>query len=108
MKRWIEQALLRVLNSRVINNTPCKYGFVGNIDAFSYEHLASEERSRPGITVKTILEEADRFKSCAASKDGVTVIEPDGTTHEATVWDMHELRLAFAPKEVDKNDGANQ
>lgn len=96
------KSLLAILNSRWLNQTPCEYGFIGNVDAFSYAHLASEEKQRPGITVKTILEETDRFKACPINTRGLTVMEADGTSHEATVWDLHELRESFAPKEDPK------
>ena len=29
---------------------------------------------------------------------GVTVIEPDGSTHDATIWDEHELRTMLERK----------
>jgi hypothetical protein len=94
MKKRIIKILLRVLNSNWLNGTPCSYGFVGNVDNFSYENLASEEKQQPGITVKQVLETADRFKSCPIGK-GLTVIEPDGSTREATAWDLHELQRSF-------------
>lgn len=89
---------LAILNSRFLNHSPCEYGFIGNVDAFSYSYLASEEKQRPGITVQTILEEADQFKSCPVRKDGgLTVLESDGTHRDATIWDVHELRQALTP-----------
>lgn len=90
--------LLRMLNTQFLNDSPCKYGYINNVDAFSYSNLASEEIQRPGITVKTIIDEADRFKSCPINQNGLTVIEADGSAHEATVWDRHELNLALSPK----------
>jgi len=106
--RW----LLASLNCRWLNHSPCEYGYVGNVDAFSYEHLRSEEQQRPGITVKTILEEADRFRSCPIG-EGLTVLECDGTYHEATAWDIHELKLAMTPKPQTvptkpRNDGGKE
>jgi hypothetical protein len=99
MKRWTTEFLLSILNSRLFNQSPCKYGFIGNVDAFSYENLTSEERQQPGITVKEILEAADRFRSCPIREGGgVTVIEPDGSTHDATIWDEHELRTMLERK----------
>ena len=63
MKSLVIRACLAVLNSRWINGTPCKYAFVGNIDAFSYEHLKSEESQRPGVTVKQIISESEAWRA---------------------------------------------
>jgi len=82
--------LLRALNSRWLNHSPCEYGFIGNVDAFSYSNLASEEKQRPGITVRQILKEADCFRSCPIQKSGLTVIEGE-EMRDATVWDIHDL-----------------
>ncbi len=90
MKKTIIKAILKALNSRYLNNSPCEYGFIGNVDAFSYSSLASEESMRPGVTVKQVLEEADRFRSCPLGN--LMVIEADGTSHEADIWDLHELK----------------
>ena len=99
MRKIVIQVLLKILNSHFLNQTPCRYGFIGNVDAFSYENLASEEEQRPGITVKTVLKEADRFRSCPIRNGGgLTVLESDGTSHEATAWDMHELRQGLGPR----------
>lgn len=75
MKALIIRTLLSILNSRWLNPSPCKYGFIGNIDAFSFENLESEDRQRPGITVRTVLDEAIRFKSCPINEN--IVIEGD-------------------------------
>jgi len=91
MRKFIIKQLLKILNSQWFNQSPCRYGFIGNVDAFSYENLMYEEKGRPGITVKTILAEADAFRSCPMRKAGVTVIE-DGVAREADIWDLHELR----------------
>jgi len=91
MKKLTIRALLAVLNSRLLNQTPCRFGFIGNIDTFSYEELSNEEKQQPGITVREVLEVADRFRSCPMRKDGLAVIEGD-EIREATVWDMQELR----------------
>lgn len=96
MRKRVCNVLLAILNSRWLNNTPCRYGYIGNVDAFEYSHLASEEIQRPGITVKVLLEEADRFRSCPTS-DGLTVIEPDGY-REANAFDTRDLREQFSPK----------
>jgi hypothetical protein len=99
LRKLIIKALLAILNSRWLNCSPCRYGFIGNVDAFEYSHLASEERQRPGIAVKTILEEADRFSACPINKGRLTVLESDGSHHEATVFDLRDLRESFAPKD---------
>jgi hypothetical protein len=96
--------LLRALNSTFLNPTPCQYEYVGNVDAFSRRFLGSSEQQQSGITVKQILDDADMFKACPISKNGLTVIEPDGTTHEATVWDRHELNIALVNRRGKSND----
>jgi len=45
MKRAIVQLLLAILNSRWLNASPCKYEFVGNIDAFSRSDIESNIRT---------------------------------------------------------------
>ena len=96
MRALIVNFMLRLLNSRFLNATPCKYGFIGNVDAFSYENLESEARQRPGITVEVILAEADRFRSCPMI-DALTVID-GGDFRPATCWDLHELRQLLRGK----------
>ncbi len=91
MKSMIVRFLLAILNHPWLNPSPCRYGFIGNVDAFEYSNLASEYKMRPGITVKTVLEEADRFRSCPISKNGLTVIEPGGY-RPATAFDLRDLR----------------
>ena len=91
LKRFAVKLMLGILNSRWMNNSPCKYGFIGNVDAFDYSHLVSEEKQRPGITVKNIINEADRFRSCPLSPTGLTVIDGD-ETREVTIWDLNDLR----------------
>src|SRR5580693_7479204 len=99
VRRFIVKCLLCALNSRWLNQTPCKYAFVGNLDNFSRENLESEDKQQPGITVREILDAADRFMACPINNTGVTVMEGDGTNHEATAMDLHELRVSFSPKE---------
>ncbi len=91
LKKTIVRILLRLLNSKSLNSSPCKYAFVGNLDNFSRENLESEDRQTPGITVKEMLINADRFKNCGKGQCGLQVIEGD-TVREATVWDIHDLR----------------
>lgn len=90
MNKYLIKVFLSILNCRFLNQSPCKYGYIGNVDAFSYANLASEEKQRPGITVKTILEEADMFRSCPIGK-GLQVIE-NGEIRDGTIWDVHDLR----------------
>ena len=96
MTKRIVRLLLAVLNSRWLNHSPCKYGFIGNIDAFSLENLESEERMRPGITVATVLEEAARWRSCLMRKHCLTVMD-GAETREATPGDIYELRRSLTP-----------
>lgn len=96
VRKRIIKFLLWILNTHWINQSPCEYGFIGNVDAFSYENLADEEKQSPGITVKEILEAADRFKTCPMRQNGLTVIEGDGTLRDGTIWDVHELRQDIA------------
>jgi hypothetical protein len=90
MKASIVRLLLRVLNSQWLNPSPCQYGFIGNVDAFSYSSLASEEKQKPGITVKEVLHQADLFRSCPIGR-GVQVLENE-EWRDANVWDLHELK----------------
>ena len=87
----IVRALLAVLNSRWLNATPCRYGFIGNVDAFDYDNLVSEDHQQPGITVREVLDQADRFRSCPTRKHGVTVIEDDGY-RDANFRDLADLK----------------
>jgi hypothetical protein len=99
MKARITKLVLGILNGRFLNSTPCRYEFVGNIDAFSREHLESEERQRPGISVKKVLDEANQFKMCPINKNGLTVIE-NGEMREGTIWDVHDLNQSLtSPKD---------
>jgi len=68
MRALIIRTCLAILNSGWVNGTPCKYGFIGNVDAFSYDHLRSEEEQRPGVTVKQIIGEAEAFRANFYSK----------------------------------------
>ena len=97
MKAKLIKFLLAVLNSRLLNNSPCQYGYIGNVDAFSGEHLEYEDKARPGITVRTILDEAAMFKTCPMRSTGFSVIE-DGEVRDSTIWDEHELRNQFTKR----------
>lgn len=110
MKTKIIQAtvktLLAILNSRLLNQSPCEYGYINNIDAFSYSGLKSEVKMRPDVTVSTIIAEADAFRSCPIYESGLAVIE-DGQTREGTIWDVHELQQQFGAAQPgdDKPEG---
>jgi hypothetical protein len=95
MKKRVVRFLLAVLNSRWLNQTPCEYGFINNVEAFSYANLRSELISRPDLKVSQVLAEADAFKSCPLKTNGLTVIE-DGIAREGTIWDVHQLRQELA------------
>ncbi len=73
-KAVIIKLLLAMLNSRFLNATPCNYAFVNNLEAFSYENCLYEICANPNITVREMLDSADRFKSCPINKTGLTVI----------------------------------
>ncbi len=104
MKAIIIRALLRILNSRWLNQTPCEYGFIGNVEAFSIGHLRSEEKARPGITVAQIIREADAFRCCPLRKDGgVTVLQDGEEPRDATIWDLHDLRTALDRKDCGRD-----
>ena len=79
MKKFIVKGLLRLLNCRWLNNTPCRYEFVGNVDAFSRADIEAVLSSNPAITLQEYLDAANRFKTCPLSRVGVTVIESDGS-----------------------------
>ena len=103
MKSKVTQVLLWMLNLQWLNATPCKYAFVGNLDNFSEDHLRSEIKERPEMTIKTLLEEAELFRSCplrSGGEFGFSVIE-GGEIRDATMWDAHDLRTGFAPRKED-------
>ena len=87
----ITRFLLRILNSRWLNGTPARYGHINGLDAISYQELQNEDQQQPGITIHQLLIGIDAFRACAV-RPGVTVIEPDGTTRDADVWDMQDIR----------------
>ncbi|HEX3941368.1 MAG TPA: hypothetical protein VHX11_07800 [Acidobacteriaceae bacterium] len=79
MRKLFVRLLLSILNSRWLNHTPCKYEFVGNVDAFSRSDIEYRIAGSPEITLRQYLDAADRFKACPISRVGVTAIEPDGS-----------------------------
>lgn len=99
MKRRIVKILLAALNSRWLNKSPCNYGFIGNVDAFSYANLRSEDNQQPGITVREVLATADAFRSCPIKAHGLTLIEADGSYRTAGPMDLHQLRVSITPQQ---------
>lgn len=97
MRRWLVNSLLAILNSRFINKTPCQYGFIGNVDAFSLNSLRSEARQRPYLSVADLVAESDRWNSFPIPNDGLTVIE-GGAAREGTSKDIEELKAALRLK----------
>ena len=79
IQKMIVHSLLNVLNSRFLNQTPCHYEFVGNVDAFSRSDIEATLRSDPQMTLQEYIDLANRFKSCPISRIGVSVIESDGS-----------------------------
>jgi hypothetical protein len=78
-RKAVVRALLAILNSEWLNPTPCKYEFVGNVDAFSREDIEATLRHEPEMSLRAYLDLADRFKACPVSRVGVSVIEADGS-----------------------------
>lgn len=97
LRNLIIRFLLGILNSRFLNGTPCKFAFIGNVDAFSIENLRSEVSQRPDVTVAQILKESQVFSACPLGPSGFTVIE-GGVAREGTLWDIHELRMALGDR----------
>lgn len=97
------RCLLRLLNSRWLNQSPCEYGYINNVDAFSLSNLESEERMRPGVTVETILREAEQFR-CCPMKAQLQVVEGD-RVRDANIWDVHELRNLATEKKAEGAKG---
>lgn len=97
MRQRVIRLLLAILNSRWLNQSPCQYGYVNNLDAFSYENLRSEDKQQPGITVREILDSADMFKACPIGRHGDLMVIENGEVREGTMWDVHELRQALTP-----------
>ena len=79
MRKLAIRLLLSMLNSRWLNQSPCSYAYVGNIDNFSRSDIEYTLKAEPGMTLRQYLDIADRFKSCPISRVGITAIEPDGT-----------------------------
>ncbi len=98
VRKHVIRFLLAALNSRWLNRSPCRYGFIGNVDAFDISNLRSEVGQRADLTVAKLIEEAERFASCPVGK-GLTVIEDGCEPREATIWDAHELKQALTPKD---------
>ena len=86
MKKLAIRLLLRILNGYFLNPTPCRYEFVGNVDAFSRSDIESTLKQSPTMTLREYLDLADRFKFCPISRTGLTVIEPDGSYTKNIEW----------------------
>lgn len=97
-RKYVVNFLLWILNSEIINQSPCQYGYINGIDAISLEELHNEEKQRPGVTVKECIASMEAFKFCKLSQSGLMVIE-NGEAREGTIWDVHELRQSLTPKE---------
>lgn len=98
MRKLAIRICLAILNSQWLNHTPCRYGFIGNVDAFDIGNLRSEVKQRSDLTVAKLIEEAERFATCPIGK-GVTVLEDGSEPREANLWDIHELKQALTPKD---------
>lgn len=57
MKKYIIKVLLAILNYSWLNQTPCKYEFVGNIDNFSRSFLQSYVQQNPHLLVRELIME---------------------------------------------------
>lgn len=95
-KKVICDTLLAILNSSLLNGTPCCYEFCGNIDTFSRENLESEDVQQPGITVREVLSSADSFKLCPLRTDSGLAVLEDGKWREGNLWDVHALNQSMA------------
>jgi hypothetical protein len=93
--------LLSILNSRFVNKSPCKYGYINGLDAFSYDDLRCIVKQDESITVKQYLKDADSFKSCKLDDNNLKVLEGD-KIRNADIWDIGALRRALTPKGKDK------
>jgi len=80
------KVLLWLLNTEYLNQSPCSYAFVGNVDNFSREDIEGTLKADPEMSLREYLTRADRFKSCPLSRAGVTVIESDGTYTQNVEW----------------------
>jgi hypothetical protein len=94
LRQLITRILLAALNSRWLNSTPCRYGFIGNLDAFDLEHLRSEARSRPDLTLRGFIAQAERFANSPLAPTLAV-----GSVCEADAWDYHDLRLTMRDRD---------
>ena len=91
-KKLLTRLLLAALNHRWLNPTPCRYGFIGESDAFDLESLRSDARSRPELTLREFIAEAERFAAHPLTPT-LAVRKTHGSVRKADVWDYHDLRL---------------
>lgn len=97
MKTHITRFLLSLLNSRWLNHSPCRYGYINNIDAFDLGNLESELKQRPDLTVAQLLKEAAAWRACPmARQQGVMVMEGASIqVRLATPEEIEEIRQMF-------------
>lgn len=93
-RKFFIRTLLAVLNSRWLNPTPCRYGFIGNVDAFALENLRAQVDQRPTLTVAQLIQEADCFRRAKASRHRLVVIE-GGVSRDGTPRDVADLLEAL-------------
>jgi hypothetical protein len=101
LRKLLTRMLLAALNSRYLNSTPCRYAFIGNVDAFDLEHLRSEARSRPELTLRGFIAQVERFARTPLDPV-LAVIPSNGSVRAVNEWDCHDLRLTMRdPKRQD-------
>lgn len=95
IKKSFTKVLLRMLNSRWLNGSPCEYGFINNLDCFSTEFLKGYLKYEPDLSLKDVLGRATLSKGCwQKSTDGLKVIE-GGEVRDADSYDVLELKRAL-------------
>lgn len=56
-----------------LDRSPCRYGYINNIEAYERGFLDDEAKRNPKKTLKKFLEEMDRFDKCLASGGDCTI-----------------------------------
>lgn len=82
----MEKILLKLLNL-IHTSTPCSYGLINNVDAYSKEYLYSTLHQEPEITLRETLEITERMCECS----GNSVIE-GGKIRKMTDEDIKDLQ----------------
>jgi hypothetical protein len=98
IKTLLTRLLLAALNTRWLNPTPCRYGFLGNADAFDLESLRERARARPELTLREFIAEAESFAAHPLTPI-LAVVENGGEMSKADAWDYHDLRLTVRDPE---------